>query len=84
MITLTLIILGPLVAAALILPIRRGVPALALFGAGVSLASALALLSRVAVGARPSAELPGLPGLPLRLTAEPLTAVLAAAVAVVG
>jgi len=84
MITLTLIILGPLVAAALILPIRRGVPALALFGAGVSLASALALLSRVAVGARPSAELPGLPGLPLRLTAEPLTAVLAAAAAVVG
>ncbi len=84
MITLILIILGPLVAAALILLLRRAVPGLALFGAGVSLASALALLSRVAVGARPSAELPGLPGLPLRLTAEPLTAVLAAAVAVVG
>lgn len=84
MTTLALIILGPLTAAALILLIRRGAPALALIGVGVSLASAVAVLSRVAVGARPSAELPGLPGLPLRLTAEPLTAVLAAAVAVVG
>ncbi len=84
MITLALIILGPLVAAALILLIRRGAPVLALLGAGVSLASALTLLSRVAVGARPSVELPGLPGLPLRVVAEPLTAMLAAAVAVVG
>ena len=84
MITLALIILGPLVAAALILLIRRGAPVLALLGAGVSLASALTLLSHVAVGARPSAELPGLPGLPLRVVAEPLTAMLAAAVAVVG
>lgn len=84
MITLALVILGPLVAAALILLIRRGAPALALLGAGVSLASALALLSRVAAGARPSTELPGLPGLPLQVTAEPLTAVLAVTVAVVG
>jgi NADH-quinone oxidoreductase subunit L len=79
-----LIILGPLAAATLILALRRGAPTLALLGAGVSLASALSVLSRVAVGARPSAELPGLPGLPLRLTAEPLSAVLVAAVAVVG
>jgi NADH-quinone oxidoreductase subunit L len=84
MTTLALIILGPLVAAALILSLGRGTPALALIGVGLSLASALALLSRVAAGARPSAELPGLPGLPLRLVAEPLTAILAAAVAVVG
>ena len=84
MTTLAPIILSPLVAAALILSLGRGTPALALIGAGLSLASAFALLSRVAAGARPSAELPGLPGLPLRLVAEPLTAVLAAAVAVVG
>lgn len=84
MTTLAPIILGPLVAAALILSLGRGTPALALIGAGLSLASGFALLSRVAAGARPSAELPGLPGLPLRLVAEPLTAVLAATVAVVG
>ena len=80
----TLIILGPLAAAGLILAFRRGAPALALLGAGVSLASALSVLSRVADGASYSAALPGLPGLPLRLVAEPLTAVLATAVAVVG
>ena len=84
MTTLVLIILGPLIAAALILSLGRGTPALALIGVSLSLASALALLSHVAAGVRPSAELPGLPGLPLRLVAEPLTAVLAAAVAVVG
>ena len=84
MTTLAPIILGPLVAAALILSLGRGTPALALIGVGLSLASTLALLSRVAAGARPSAEMPGLPGLPLRLVAEPLTAVLAATVAVVG
>jgi NADH-quinone oxidoreductase subunit L len=79
-----LIILGPLAAAGLILALRRGSPALALLGAGVSLASALSVLSRAADGASYSAALPGLPGLPLRLVAEPLTAVLAVAVAVVG
>ena len=79
-----LIILGPLAAAALILAVRRGAPALALLGSGVSLASALSVLSRAADGASYSATLPGLPGLPLQLVAEPLTAVLAAAVAVVG
>ena len=79
-----LTVLGPLLAAALILAVRRGAPALALLGAGVSLASALSVLSRAADGASYSAALPGLPGLPLRLVAEPLTAVLAAAVAVVG
>ena len=83
MIALALIILGPLLAAALILSLRRGAPMLALTGVGVSLASALAVLSRVAGEARPSAELPGLPGLPLLLTTEPLTALLATAVAVV-
>ena len=79
-----LIILGPLAAAVLILAVRRGAPALALLGVGVSLASALSVLARVGDGVSYSAVLPGLPGLPLRLVAEPLTAVLAVAVAVVG
>ena len=40
-------------------------------------------LTGVAAGARYAAELPGLPGLPLRLLAEPLTAALATVVALV-
>ena len=84
MTTLTLTILGPLAATVLILLIGRGVPALALLGAGVSLVAALFTLSCVADGTRYAVELPGLPGLPLRLVAEPLTAVLASAVAIVG
>ncbi|MDX6380933.1 MAG: NADH-quinone oxidoreductase subunit [Rubrobacteraceae bacterium] len=84
MIMTALTVLGPLVAAALILLTRRGAPALALLGASVSLAGAFLSLSRVVAGASYSATLPGLPGLPLRIIAEPLTAVLAAAVAVVG
>ena len=77
-------ILGPLVAAALILVLRRGAPALGLLGASVSLVAALFTLSRVMGGVRYASELPGLPGLPLRLVAEPLTALLAVLVAVVG
>lgn len=76
-------ILGPLAAALLILLVRRGAPALALLGAGVGLAGALATLTRVAGGARYEAVLPGLPGLPLRLVADPLSAVLVAVVATV-
>lgn len=78
-----LTILGPLAAAALILAVRRLAAPLALLGAGVGLAAAGATLAGVAGGARLSAELPGLPGLPLRLVAEPLTAALATVVAVV-
>ncbi len=78
------IILGPLVAAALILVLRRGTPALGMLGAGISLVATLFTLSRVAGGARYASELPGLPGLPLRLVAEPLTVLLAVLVAVVG
>lgn len=84
MIVVAPIILGPLLAAALILVLRRASPALALLGMGVSLVAALLTLSRVAGGERFAAELPGLPGLPLRLVAEPLTALFAALVAVVG
>ncbi|QIN81004.1 NADH-quinone oxidoreductase subunit L (plasmid) [Rubrobacter marinus] len=78
-----LTILGPLAAAALILVLRRVAPALAVAGTGVSLAGALLTLVRVAGGARYEAVLPGLPEMPLRLVVEPLTAVLAALVAVV-
>jgi NADH-quinone oxidoreductase subunit L len=84
MTAVALVILGPLAAAALTLVLRRGGAALALLGTGVSLAAALLTLSRVAGGASYPATLPGLPGLPLRLVAEPLTAVFAALVAVVG
>lgn len=79
-----LTILGPLAAAVLILLLRRLAPALALIGTGTALFGALLTLVRVAGGARYSATLPGLPDLPLRLVLEPLTAVLATFVAVVG
>ncbi|ABG03104.1 NADH dehydrogenase (quinone) [Rubrobacter xylanophilus DSM 9941] len=77
-------ILAPLAAAALILALRRLPAALALAGTGAGLAASAATLLRVAGGASLSATLPGLPGLPLRLLAEPLTALLSAVVAVVG
>jgi len=78
-----LVILGPLVAAALILAIRRGAAALALGGATVAAVAALVTLARVVGGARYTTALPGLPGFPLRLTVDSLAAVLAAVVAVV-
>ena len=77
-------ILGPLAAMVAILLIRRAAPMLALLGIGVSLIGAVALLANVAGGARYAATLPGLPDLPLRLIATPLTAALAVIVAVVG
>ncbi len=79
----SLTILGPLAAAALILALRRAAAPLALLGTGVGLTAALVTLVRVAGGARYSAQLPGLPGLPLRLNVDPLSAVLVAVVAVV-
>jgi NADH-quinone oxidoreductase subunit L len=78
-----LAVAGPLAAAVLIVALRRGAAALALLGAGVGLLGAAVGLSGVAVGARYAAEIPGLPGLPLRLVAEPLSASLAMVVALV-
>ena len=78
-----LTILGPLAAAVAILLIRRAVPMLALLGTGASLVGATVLLANVAGGTRYSTTLPGLPEYPLRLTATPLTAVLAVVVAAV-
>ncbi|WP_047863751.1 NADH-quinone oxidoreductase subunit 5 family protein [Rubrobacter aplysinae] len=84
MIGVALAILGPLLAAAAILALRRGGAALALFGSAAGLAGSLYALAGVAGGGRYSATLPGLPGLPLRLVAEPVTAVASAVVGVVG
>ena len=77
-------VLLPLLAAAAILVLRRGGPALALGGAVLGLGASLWLLARVAGGPAETLLLPGLPEMPLRLTAEPLTALLAVAVATVG
>jgi len=56
-----LTILGPLVAAAAILTLRRAAPALALIGTGVGLIGATVTLVRVADGARYATTLPGWP-----------------------
>ena len=81
---MTAAILGPLCAAALVLALRRVPAMLALLGTLVGLAGSGMMLVRVAGGARYGISLPGLPGLPLRLAVEPLTAVLSVLVAVVG
>ncbi|QYJ16348.1 NAD(P)H-quinone oxidoreductase subunit 2, chloroplastic [Rubrobacter xylanophilus DSM 9941] len=79
-----LAVLGPLIAAAAILVLRRLPAALALLGAGVGTAGSLFTLLRAAGGARYEATFPGLPDLPLQLLADPLSALLSAVVAVVG
>lgn len=84
MTSLALTILGPLAAMVAILLVRRAAPALALLGMVAALIGATATLVGVAGGARYAATLPGLPELPLRLVATPLTAALAVIVAVVG
>jgi len=79
-----LAILGPLLAAAAVLALRRGAAPLALVGSFAGLAGASLALAHVAGGASRSAELPGLPGLPLRLVADPLGALLSLVVGAVG
>ena len=76
-------ILAPLFAAALILLLRRMPAALALLGAGVGLLASLGLLAGAFAGRRVGLILPGLPDLPLRLIATPLTALLSTLVAVI-
>ncbi len=78
-----LAILDPLMAAAAILLIRRGVSIFAVTGAGLGLAAAVYTLAEVAGGARLSTTLPGLPEFPLILVATPLTATLSTLVAAV-
>ena len=71
-------------AALLLIVLSRRIPAtLALVGAAVGAGAAIYTLTRVARGARAAATLPGLPGYPLRLVVDPLTAALQTTVAVV-
>lgn len=83
MIVASLIILAPLAAAMLVIAVRRCSVPLALTGAGISFAAAAATLARIVGGERYTAELPGLPSLPLRLVVAPTPAVLAVTVATV-
>ena len=77
-------ILAPLAAAILTLALRRWPAAVALMGAAVTLVAALVTVGRVWDGDQFAAELPGLPGLPLRLTVDPASSLFATMVAVVG
>ncbi len=79
MIFISLVILVPLLAAIVILCLRKRAYELALAAAVVSLFGSLGLL----FGADVELILPGLPNMPLRLVATPLTSVLSTMVAVV-
>jgi len=80
---ITLVLLAPLLAAVLILPLRRMPEAIALAGIALSLLAALGLLADAFNGVTSQLILPGLPEMPLRLVATPLTSVLSALVATV-
>ncbi len=77
-------ILAPLAAAVLILLLRRAPAPLALLGAAVALLASLGLLSETFAGVHSVLILPGLPDMPLRLIATPLTALLSTMVALIG
>lgn len=81
---LVLAILGPLSGAIAILLLRRGAGMLALAGAATGLLASFSLLAAVSVGTREVLVLPGLPGFPLTLVADPLAALLSTVVAAVG
>jgi len=83
MILAAFVLLGPLIAAALILILRRGAAVIALVGVGIGALAAVVTLVRVAGGARFAASLPGLPTYSLRLTIDPLAVVVSTVVAVV-
>lgn len=78
-----LAVLGPLAAMLGIVAFRRAGAVIALAGASVGAVAAAVTVARVAAGARFSGTLPGLPGFPLRLLVDPLTAALSITVAVV-
>jgi len=77
------VILAPLSMMLLILLLRRLPAALALLGTATSLLASSALLSNAFDGISAELLLPGLPDMPLRLIATPLTALLATLVAVI-
>lgn len=76
-------VLGPLAAAAAIPLVRRAPAMLALLGATVSLAAGGAMVTGLSHGTSYVLVLPGLPDLPVRLIATPLTALLAVVIAAV-
>jgi len=80
---ITVAILAPLSAAVLILLLRRFPASLALLGVTVGLLASIGLLANAFNGVTGEMILPGLPDLPLRLIATPLTALLSTLVAVV-
>ena len=80
---IALVILAPVAAAVLILALRLYAGAWALVGVGVALVAALDLLAAAAAGGPMALTLPGLPDMPLRLIASPLTALLSVLVAVI-
>lgn len=73
------VILAPLLAAGVILVLRKGAYVLALVGAVLSLLGSVGLL----LGSGAELILPGLPNMPLLLIATPLTSLLAIMVAVI-
>ncbi|MFV2034680.1 MAG: proton-conducting transporter membrane subunit, partial [Halocynthiibacter sp.] len=80
-----LVLLAPLIAALLILALRRSSEVIALAGIGISFISAAGLLW-LAIGFGGNTLeliLPGLPDMPIRLLATPLTSVFSALVATV-
>ncbi len=81
---IALVIVAPLGAAVLILLLRRWPVVLALLGAVIGLSASLGLLDSARAGPVAELMLSGLPALPLRLIATPLTTLLACMVAVVG
>jgi len=80
---IAIVILAPLTAALLILLLRRLPAALALLGAATGLFASLYLLTDAYNGLGNELILPGLPDMPLRLVATPLTALLSTMVAVI-
>ncbi|NOX41021.1 MAG: NADH-quinone oxidoreductase subunit L [Alphaproteobacteria bacterium] len=80
---IALTLLAPLLAALLILSVRRMAGGLALLGIGISLLAALASLAGAFDGATSQLIMPGLPNMPLILRATPLTAIFSALVATV-
>ncbi len=81
---IALTILAPFSAAVLILLLRRLPAVLALLGAAIGLLASIGLLVNTFDGVSAELILPGLPELPLRLIATPLTALLSTLVAVIG
>lgn len=80
---LLLTLLAPFWAAIAIVVLRRASPALALAGIALGFMGAVGLLTGAARGNLAEVILPGLPQMPIRLTAGPLTALLAVLVATV-